>query len=691
MSPKKKAKAKKTKPKTTSKKVVRKSSGSEYTADQIQVLEGLEPVRKRPGMYIGSTGEIGLHHLIWEVVDNAIDEASAGRCNLITVTLHKDGFVSVSDNGAGIPVEMHKQTKKSALETVLTKLHAGGKFSREGGYKVAGGLHGVGVSVVNALSEVTIAEVKRDGKLWVQEYHRGKPQHKVKAVKAARGTGTTIRFKPDKQIFSTTEFSSDKVLNRLRQYAYLTKGVRIDFTDERKTYVEGKKVPRRYSFYFEGGITAYVRQLNENKTVKNSIFHFEKMSKDDVFVEVAMQYADEYSGLMMAFANSIQNPEGGTHVIGFRKAITRELNKYGRVNKLIHEKDENIQGEDAEEGLTVILSVKVKDPQFEGQTKAKLGNTEVRSAVEMVVAEKFREYLEENPTDARAILGKVVVAAKARKAARAARETVIRKGALDGFTLPGKLSDCTTRDPSKSELFIVEGDSAGGSAKQGRDRYIQAILPLRGKVLNVERARMDKALANEEIKALVIAMGTALGDDFDLSKLRYDKIIIMTDADVDGAHIRTLLLTLFYRFFPEIIKGGHLYIAQPPLYKIQKGKEKYWAFAEADKDKYMKKLSAVKPTKLTVKSYGEKAEEINLEEATDARGISVQRYKGLGEMNPDQLWETTMDPENRLLAQVEVADAERAEETFDMLMGKEVLPRKKFISTHAKKVQNLDI
>jgi len=435
-----------------------------------------------------------------------------------------------------------------------------------------------------------------------------------------------------------------------------------------------------------------VRQLNENKDTKNKIFHFAKVSTDDVFVEIAMQYADEYSGLMLAFANTIQNPEGGTHVVGFRKALTRELNKYGRNNKLIRDKDENVVGEDAEEGLTAIISVKVKDPQFEGQTKAKLGNPEVRSAVEKVTAAKLREYLEENPSDARSILGKVVVAAKARKAARAARETVIRKGALDGFTLPGKLADCTSRDPGKSELFIVEGDSAGGSAKQGRDRFTQAILPLRGKVLNVERARMDKALSNEEIKALVIALGTALGDDFDLSKLRYDKIVIMTDADVDGAHIRTLLLTLFYRFFPEIIRSGHLYIAEPPLYKVQKGKEKLWAYSEAEKDKYVQKLGTQKSKgKLTVKSYGKK-KKIDIDKAeVTGKGVNVQRYKGLGEMNPDQLWETTMDPDFRQMSQVTIADAEKAEETFDMLMGKEVLPRKRFISTHAKSVQNLDI
>ena len=688
---KKRKTTKKAAKKSASKRTSRKKT-SGYSAEQIQVLEGLEPVRKRPGMYIGSTGPRGLHHLIWEIVDNAVDEASAGYAKNIEVILKKDGSVEISDDGRGIPVDKHKQTKKSALETIMTKLHAGGKFTREGGYKVAGGLHGVGISVVNALSEWTIAEVKRDGKLWVQEYDYGKPRKKVAAVKSARGTGTIIKFKPDKNVFDTVDFDTDTVLNRLRQYAYLNSGTRITLIDERKTYVEGKKIPRRYTFYFEGGIVAYVRQLNENKDTKNKIFHFAKVSTDDVFVEIAMQYADEYSGLMLAFANTIQNPEGGTHVVGFRKALTRELNKYGRNNKLIRDKDENVVGEDAEEGLTAIISVKVKDPQFEGQTKAKLGNPEVRSAVEKVTAAKLREYLEENPSDARSILGKVVVAAKARKAARAARETVIRKGALDGFTLPGKLADCTSRDPGKSELFIVEGDSAGGSAKQGRDRFTQAILPLRGKVLNVERARMDKALSNEEIKALVIALGTALGDDFDLSKLRYDKIVIMTDADVDGAHIRTLLLTLFYRFFPEIIRSGHLYIAEPPLYKVQKGKEKLWAYSEAEKDKYVQKLGTQKSKgKLTVKSYGKK-KKIDIDKAeVTGKGVNVQRYKGLGEMNPDQLWETTMDPDFRQMSQVTIADAEKAEETFDMLMGKEVLPRKRFISTHAKSVQNLDI
>ena len=669
-----------------------KKLAGEYSADQIQVLEGLDPVRKRPGMYIGSTGETGLHHLIWEVVDNAIDEATAGFAKNVDVVVHKNNSVSVTDDGRGIPVEKHKQTQVSALETVLTVLHAGGKFDREGGYKVAGGLHGVGVSVVNALSEVTIAEVKRDGQLWRQEYHRGKPQGRVKAVKAARGTGTTITFLPDKQIFETTEFNSDTILNRLRQYAYLTQGVRINFTDERKNLIEGQKVPKKYSFYFEGGIKAYVRQLNEGKAVKNSIFQFAKDSQG-TFVEVAMQYVDEFSGLIMTFTNTIHNPEGGMHLVGFRKAITRALNKYGRQNNLLREKDENIQGEDAEEGLTAIISVKVKDPQFEGQTKAKLGNPEVRAAVETVVFEKLVEYLDENPNDARSILNKTLIAAKARRAARAARETVIRKGAMDGFALPGKLADCTSRDPKNSELFLVEGDSAGGSAKQGRDRLTQAILPLRGKVLNVERARVDRALSNEEIKALVIAIGTALGEDFDLSRLRYDRIIIMTDADVDGAHIRTLLLTLFYRFFPELIKNGHLYIAQPPLFKVQKGTEKHYVFSDEEKDKIVRQLAQKKAQKLTVKSYGETKAEIEVDGGQTAavKGVSIQRYKGLGEMNPEQLWETTMDPERRVMLQVDMGDAQKSEEVFDMLMGKEVLPRKKFIATHAKAVKNLDI
>lgn len=667
-------------------------SASEYSADQIQVLEGLEPVRKRPGMYIGSTGETGLHHLIWEVVDNAIDEAAAGRAKTISVTIHQDGSASVADDGAGIPVERHKQTKTSALETVLTRLHAGGKFDRAGGYKVAGGLHGVGVSVVNALSTKLRAEVKRYGQLWVQEYERGRPCGKVKAVKATRGTGTTILFLPDKAIFETIEFNGDTVLNRLRQYAYLTQGVRINFTDERKDLIEGQKIPQRYSFYFEGGISAYVRQLNEGKVFKNSIFQFAKDSSG-TFVEVAMQYVDEFSGIMMAFTNTIHNPEGGMHMVGFRKAITRALNKYGRQNNLIREKDENIQGEDAEEGLTAIISVKVKDPQFEGQTKAKLGNPEVRAAVENVVFEKLLEYLNENPNDARSILNKTLIAAKARRAARAARETVIRKGAMDGFALPGKLADCTSRDPKNSELFLVEGDSAGGSAKQGRDRLTQAILSLRGKVLNVERARIDRALGNEEIKALIIAIGTAFGEDFDLSRLRYDRIIIMTDADVDGAHIRTLLLTLFYRFFPELIKNGHLYIAQPPLFKVQKGSEKHYVFSDEEKDKIVKQLAQKKAQKLTVKSYGEKKTEIKVEgEQTAAvKGVSIQRYKGLGEMNPEQLWETTMDPERRVMLQVDMGEAQKSEEVFDTLMGKEVLPRKKFIATHAKTVKNLDI
>lgn len=685
-----------------------------YTAEHIQVLAGLEPVRKRPGMFIGSTGSSGLHHLVYEVVDNGIDEAMAGYAKNIDVTIHKDGSVTVVDDGRGIPVEKHKQTKKSALETVMTTLHAGGKFGG-GGYKVAGGLHGVGVSVVNALSEWTRVEVKRDGKLWVQEYDRGKPRKKVRPIGSARGTSTTVTFKPDFEVFDALEFDFKTIANRLRQQAYLTKGIRISLVDERTNLIKDKKSPRRYSFYFEGGIKAYIKQLNEKKDAKNSVFYTFKQ-KNGVDVEIALQYVDEFKGLILAFANTIQNPEGGMHVVGFRKALTRILNKYGRKNGILHEKDKNLLGEDVEDGLTAIISVRIKNPQFEGQTKAKLGNTEARTAVEAVISEKFAEYLGENPQDAKSILNKAFIAAKARVAAKAARDTVIRKGALGGLMLPGKLADCSSRTSELCELFLVEGDSAGGSAKQGRNRTYQAILPLRGKVLNVERARIDKMLANNEIKSLIIALGTAMGEEFDLSKLRYGRVIIMTDADVDGAHIRTLLLTLFYRYFQEIIKKGHLYIAQPPLYIISKGKEKRYAFSDAEKEKIIKELEKAKVVKgkkpgLKIGGKGEdteegekaeeakeakEAEEVKEEAGKEAVGkkpskVSIQRFKGLGEMNPDQLWATTMDPEKRVLLQVMIEDNEKAEDTFDVLMGKEVLPRKKFISTHAKTVKNLDI
>jgi DNA gyrase subunit B len=674
------------------------STSGEYGAKQITVLEGLEPVRKRPGMYIGSTGTEGLHHLIWEVVDNSFDEAMAGHADMIKITLEKDGSVSVEDNGRGIPVDQHPQFKVSALELVMTKLHAGGKFG-DGGYKVSGGLHGVGVSVVNALSEWTKAEVYHDGKVWVQEYRIGKPVAKVKSVGTTRKRGTKISFKPDTTIFTTTtEWNWQYILDHLRQQAYLTAGVRLIIRDERAPLAQ------EYSFYFEGGVASYVRHLNHNKEPKHENVFYVKKSAEDVEVEIGLQYTDEYKETLYAFANNIYNPEGGAHVQGFRTTLTRILNSYARDKGFIKEKDDNLTGEDVREGLTCVISVKLKDPQFEGQTKAKLGNPEAQTAVVSVFGEAFATYLEEHPRDASAILEKCVLASRARAAARAARETVLRKGVLDGLTLPGKLSDCSSKDPSQTELYIVEGDSAGGSAKQGRNRDFQAILPLRGKILNVERARLDKMLQNNELRSLVIALGTNIGEQFDVKLLRYDRIIVMTDADVDGAHIRTLLLTLFYRYFPEIITTGHLYIAQPPLYRVAKGKDARYAYAEAERDRIIaefQKSAAAKAENKKTKGKKTEAEEIVPAETTEAGaeeetvatsgGITIQRYKGLGEMNPDQLWDTTMNPETRLMLRVAIEDAEKADETFDVLMGGDVEPRKRFIQTHAKTVKNLDI
>ncbi len=692
----------------------KKKSSVNYNAAQITVLEGLDPVRKRPGMYIGSTGTAGLHHMLWEVVDNGIDEAMAGYANLIVITLLPDGMVEIFDNGRGIPVDIHKQAKVSALEVVMTKLHAGGKFG-QGGYKVSGGLHGVGVSVVNALSTYMKAEVYRDGKIWVQEYERGKPKKKVKSIGKTKLRGTKIIFKPDDSIFDTTEFSWQIILNHFRQQAYLTKGVKIKIFDERR-----KEQRQTYEFYFEGGIKSYVAHLNNgNQPRHENIFYVEKsispeknnkkISADNqfkpalnpVYVEIAFQYIDEFKESVYAFANNIFNPEGGMHVVGFRSALTRVLNNYARSKNILKEKDENLTGEDVREGLTAVISVKVSEPQFEGQTKAKLGNPEVRQAVETVFGEALSIFLQEHPKDAEAIIGKCLLSAQARRAAKTAREAIIRKGALEGMTLPGKLADCSSRDPEKSELFIVEGDSAGGSAKQGRDRETQAILPLRGKILNVERARLDKMLANNEIKSLVIALGTNIGEQFEMAKLRYHKIIIMTDADVDGAHIRTLLLTLFYRYFPELVRNGFIYIAQPPLYKLQKGKEAYYAYSDEEKERILVKLAGriVQP-KLAKK---EDTDGITKNEAGGNKGIdnsgvgekvagvNIQRYKGLGEMNPEQLWETTMDPMTRLMSQVTVEQAEKADEVFEMLMGSDVMPRKRFIQTHAKDVKNLDV
>ncbi len=658
-----------------------------YTAKDIYVLEGLEPVRKRPGMYIGSTGVDGLHHLVWEVVDNSIDEAMAGYATDIEVRVFADGKrVRVIDNGRGIPVEVHPQTKKSTLETVLCTLHAGGKFGGQS-YKVAGGLHGVGVSVVNALSTFLRAEVCRDGKVWMQEYTRGKPRAAVKKIGNADGTGTAVTFEPDPEIFKDIKFDFNRILNHLREQAYLTSKVRIRCVDER--------INSYYTFYFEGGVSAFTKYLAEEKQKLQQEVCYISSEKENVAVEVAFQYVDDLQALEMGFANNIHTGDGGSHITGFRVALTRALNDYARKNGFLKESDENLSGDDVREGLVAVVSVKLREPQFEGQTKARLGNPEARTAVESVVSEGIQIFLEKNPQDARAVLGKAILSAKARLAAKAARETVLRKGVLDGLTLPGKLADCSSRNPDESEIFIVEGDSAGGSAKQGRDRRFQAILPLRGKILNVEKTRLDHALESKEIKALIVALGTAIASDFDISRIRYKKIVIMTDADVDGAHIRTLLLTLFFRYLPVIIENGYLYIAQPPLYRVQKGKEVEYAYSDSEKDTIVKKFSAIKNTKEIKKpKRASRVEDTEGEEevaATTSGGVLIQRYKGLGEMNPGQLWETTMDPAQRVLKQVTVDDAKEADKVFDILMGSEVAPRKKFIQTHAKMVKNLDI
>ncbi|MFA6305773.1 MAG: DNA topoisomerase (ATP-hydrolyzing) subunit B [Candidatus Gracilibacteria bacterium] len=634
-----------------------KNAAASYGADQIQVLEGLAAVRKRPGMYIGSTDVTGLHHLVWEIVDNAIDESMAGFCNNISIIIHEDGALSVEDDGRGIPVDKQKQTGKSALETVLTILHAGGKFG-DGGYKVSGGLHGVGVSVVNALSKKLVAEVYRDGNVYMQEYKKGDAVAEVKVVGKTEKRGTKILFYPDEGIFDTVVFDFSTILARLRQQAYLTKGVQISLLDERE---DGKK----YSFYFEGGIKSYVEHLNKSKENIGGIFYVEK-TVDEGVVEISLQYNNSFQETIYTFANNIHTVDGGSHLTGFKAALTRTINAYARKFEALKEKDDNLLADDVREGLTAVVSVKLGDPQFEGQTKAKLGNAEIRTAVEAVFNEAFNQYLEENPNDARGVIGKCLLASRARLAARAARDTVIRKGALEGMTLPGKLADCSNKDPANCELFVVEGDSAGGSAKQGRNRDIQAILPLKGKILNVEQSRLDKILANNEVKSLIIALGVGIGESFDIEKLRYHKIVIMTDADVDGAHIRTLILTLFYRYFKKLIEDGYIYIAQSPLYKITSGKSLKYAYNDKEKEEVLKGFSK------------------------DAK-YSIQRYKGLGEMNPEQLWETTMDPEKRLMLRVTIDDAEKADQVFDTLMGAEVLPRKKFIQAYAKKVKNLDI
>jgi DNA gyrase subunit B len=683
----------------TKKEELMKKSSSGYSAENITVLEGLEPVRKRPGMYIGSTSETGLHHLIWEIVDNSVDEAMAGHATKIGVLIQKDGGVTVADNGRGIPVDIHKTTKKSALETVMTVLHAGGKFGGDAsGYKVSGGLHGVGAAVTNALSTNMVVQVKRDGKIYEQKYKIGKPQGIVKPVGKVdkndpEQTGTMTTFYPDTTIFETTEFKFKTVLEHLRSQAYLTKGLHFIITDER--------IGLTYQYYFEGGLVSYIRQLNRNKKIKNQPIYINK-TIGDILVETAIQYTDDYDERILAYANNEYNSEGGMHVTGFRTALTRSINNYATKNGYVKE-SEKLTGEDMREGLVAIISVKLPNPQFEGQTKAKLGNPEVRTAVEQVIGEALEIYFEEHPQDSGKIMEKVVLAAKARMAARAARDSVIRKGILEGLALPGKLADCSESDPAKCELYIVEGDSAGGSAKQGRDRRFQAILPLRGKILNVERARLDKMLSSQEIKNLIIAFGTGVGELFNLEKLRYHRVIIMTDADVDGAHIRTLLLTLIYRYFPEIIKQGHLYIAQPPLFKVQVGKASQYAFSEDERDDVLKDLlteSKAKKTKAAAakNEAAEKSQELEntSEEDTtvnETGGIkyTIQRYKGLGEMNPTQLWETTMDPQSRVMLKVNIGDAEKVSEIFETLMGDEVAPRKRFITTHAKTVKNLDI
>ena len=607
-------------------------------------------------MYIGSTDERGLHHLVWEIVDNSIDEAMAGYCDTIKITLHEDGACSVEDNGRGIPVEKHSKTGVSTLETILTVLHAGGKFGG-GGYKVSGGLHGVGASVVNALSTKLEAWVHRDGKIYYQSFSLGVSDGDIQVVGKTDKTGTIIKFYPDANIFKTTiVFDYKTILARLRQQAYLTKGIKLEFIDERSG--------ERYKFYFEGGIKSYVNFLNKNEHTLGEVFYTEK-EKDDILVEISLQYNREYSNNIISFVNNIHTPEGGTHMTGFRTALTRTINKYARDKGILKEKDVNLTNEDVVEGIVVVVSIKVVDPQFEGQTKAKLGTPEARGAVDSVMSEKFLEFLEEDPKSAKAICEKVNLAAKARLAARAARDTVIRKGALEGMTLPGKLADCSSKDPAKSELYIVEGDSAGGSAKQGRDREIQAILPLRGKILNTEQARIDRIFGSEQIKNLIIALGTSIGETFDISRLRYHRIVIMTDADVDGAHIRTLLLTFFFRYLRDIIDGGFLYIAQPPLYKLSKGKQSWYVYSDSEKERII-------------------AEE-------GINGENIQRYKGLGEMNPEQLWETTMDPQARKMYRVSVADAQKADEMFKILMGDEVAPRRRFIQSRAKTVKNLDV
>ena len=631
-----------------------------YEAKDIQVLEGLEAVRRRPGMYVGGTDLKALHHLVYEVVDNSIDEALAGACTRIEITIHPDSSVSVVDNGRGIPVDIHPEKKKSALEVVMTTLHAGGKFGG-GSYKVSGGLHGVGVSAVNALSEWCEVRVKRGGQVYFQRYERGYPQEAVKSIGKAKAeeTGTTTTFQFDPLIFmSDLDYRFDTLAQRFREMAFVTRGITIYFLDQR--------TDRELTFYFEGGITSFVRYLNRNRELLHPVVFVEK-EIEHIGIETAVQYTDAYTESVYSFANTINTVDGGTHLTGMRAALTRVINDYARKAGLLKDADPNFSGDDTREGLTAIVSIKHPDPQFESQTKVKLMNPEVQTYVQQVVGEAFGTFLEENPQAAKAIVQKCLTSARARDAARKARDLVIRKSALESMTLPGKLADCSERDSSKTELYIVEGDSAGGSAKQGRDRHFQAILPLRGKILNTERARLDKILGNNEVRALISALGTGIGDNFDLTGLRYGRVIIMTDADVDGSHIRTLLLTFFFRYMQELIEEGHMYIAQPPLFRIAYKNQIHYAYTEADKDKLLKEL-------------GVSQDKANL-----------QRYKGLGEMNPQQLWDTTMNPANRTLLLVTIEDAAEADRTFDMLMGDAVDPRRRFIQTHARSVRNLDI
>ncbi|MCA9356271.1 type IIA DNA topoisomerase subunit B [Candidatus Nomurabacteria bacterium] len=672
-----------------------KQAKSSYSAKDISILEGLEPVRKRPGMYIGGTGADGMHHLIWEIFDNSRDEAMGGHCDHIEVVLLPGNRIRVTDNGRGIPTDIHPKTKVSALETIMTTLHAGGKFGGEG-YKVSGGLHGVGASVVNALSIYTKAEVHHDGGHFMQEYSQGKKKAAVKKIATSKLKGTIVTFEPDKEIFGDLQFELQRVVNHLRQQAYLVKGLRIVVVDAREWdggLEKGKKLDDffyfrevapelpSYTFYFEGGLQSLVRFYNRvQKIIHPNIFYVDK-ELDGVQVEIALQYIDEFSTKLAAFANNIYNPEGGTHVTGFKTALTRTLNTYAKKSNIVKDSDGAFTGDDVLEGLTAVVSVKLPEIQFEGQTKGKLGSPEAQGAVATAFGDAFSTFLEENPDDAKAIINKVLLAVRARKAAKAAKDSVLRKGALEGMTLPGKLADCQTKSAEESELFIVEGDSAGGTAKTGRDRRTQAILPLRGKILNIERARLDKMLASEQIKNLVVALGTAIGDTFDVSNLRYHKIIIATDADVDGAHIRTLVLTLFYRYFKPLIEGGYIYIAQPPLYKLKKGKESFFAYTEEEK------LAITGEEAFDIDDEEESEEESEEDTVKNEKKASkwhVQRYKGLGEMNAEELWETTMDPEKRILKQVSIIDAEDADQVFDMLMGSDVAPRKSFIQSNAK-------